>query len=106
MGSNINSKDPLKGVGTDYAKILFEKMSQQAANNSAADVMGASVNLIINALRQTYSTRDKASQAFDELFGKAKTALMEQYDSTGRKKGIFPYDQVIHVPHFDLSHKN
>jgi hypothetical protein len=90
MSDPINNVEPAQLV-------LFKKLVEQARGHSAEQVAGAAANLIVNALRQTYPTRDAAEVAFNELFGKTKQILMDHYDSTGRKKGIFPYNQVIHA---------
>lgn len=69
--------------------------------------MGAAANLLVNAIRQAYPTREKAAAAYDELVSKVKGQLIDQhYDATGRKKGLFPYNQVIEVPHFDFRGMN
>jgi hypothetical protein len=53
------------------------------------------MNLVINALRQTCTTRQQAEQRYDELIARCKGILVDHYDMSGRKRGIFPYDQVI-----------
>lgn len=94
------TKDPIQKSGPPGQLELFNRYSHMANGFPANDVINASMNMIINALRQACPTKDKAEIAFDELFGQAKQLLMNHYDSTGRKKGIFPYDQIINVPHF------
>ncbi len=97
----LGNKDPIQQSGPSGQLELFNRYSQLANGYSANDVINASMNMIINALRQACATRAKAEIAFDEIFGQAKTLLMNHYESTGRKKGIFAYDQTISVPHFD-----
>jgi hypothetical protein len=80
-------------------------MSQASSGFAMDDVIGAAANILINAIRQSQPTQAKAEIRFDELFGRSKQALVDHYDSLGRKRGIFPYDQVIEVPKFDLSIK-
>ncbi len=94
------SKDPIQLSGPSGQLELFNRYSHLANGFSANDVINAAMNIVINALRQSCATKGKAELSFDELFGQAKTLLMNHYDSTGRKKGIFPYDQIINVPHF------
>ena len=101
----MTSKDPLHIIGPDAQRELFNRFTH-AANGFATDaVLGAAVNVMVNALRQAYSTRAAAEIAFDELFGRSKSILVEHYDSLGRKRGIFPFDQNIVVPLFDARPK-
>jgi predicted outer membrane lipoprotein len=58
-------------------------------------VNGAAANIIINAMRQEHPTRAAAERAFDDLFGRMKALLLDHYDASGRKKGVFPYTQVV-----------
>lgn len=88
--------DPISKVPTSSIA-LFERFSRAADGYPADNALDASFNVIINALRQAYSSREKASLAWDELTAKAKGHLMECYDSSGRKKGIYPYHQIIRV---------
>ncbi len=96
-----SKKDPIQSSGPSSQLELFNRYSHMANGFPANDVINASMNIIINALRQSCTTKGRAEVAFDELFGQAKQLLMNHYDSLGRKKGIFPYDQSITVPHFD-----
>jgi hypothetical protein len=80
---------------------LFEALSRLCAGRSAAEVANAAANLIVNCIRQTQPTRGHAEMAFDSVFGRTKAVLMEHYDSRGRKKGIFPFDQVVVMPRFE-----
>jgi hypothetical protein len=98
------TKDPMILMTPDAQKILFERMSEVCNGFSAEQVAGAAANILINAIRQSQPSREKASSRFDELFTNMKTVLMNHYDSFGRLKGIFPYPQEIKVEHF--KHKN
>jgi hypothetical protein len=64
-------------------------------------VIGAAVNLLVNAIRQNVETRSGAERVFDELFGRAKNILLEQhYDPvTGKRRNIFPFTQHVHAAH-------
>jgi hypothetical protein len=95
---NMNRKDPLLKTGPERQLELFKEFSKSAHGYSAEDAIGAAGNVIVTALRQTHATREKASEQFDEWFGKLKTILMGHYTSAGRLKGVFPYDQVISAP--------
>ncbi len=101
-----NPKDPLLKVGPDAERELF-MLFGRAANGFPTDVtIGAALNMIINAMRQQHTTRAQAEKAFDEMFGRGKTILTNHYDSLGRKRGIFPYDQNIVMPMYDARPKN
>jgi hypothetical protein len=94
----MNPKDPLLKLPE---RELFEAVSRVCAGHSAVDVANVGANLIINSIRQIQPTRGHAEMAFDSVFGRAKTVLMDHYDAGGRKKGIFPFDQVVTMPRFD-----
>lgn len=96
------TKDPLYIATPNRQKELFDLMSKTAHGFTAEDVIGAAANLLINAIRQTQPTRRQAEVRFDELFGRSKQVLVDHYDTLGRKRGIFPYDQVINVPLMDF----
>jgi hypothetical protein len=96
--------DPLKDA-PDVAVALFEKLGQLAHGFGFEAVVNAGFNLNVNAFRQFYPTRAQAERAWDEVVAKAKGNLMDCYDSTGRKKGIYPYHQIIRVPLIDLREK-
>jgi hypothetical protein len=98
----MHSKDPLI-QNPDAARELFKQLAQVARGFPAKDVQIAAINLLVNAVRTEADSRQKAELAWDELIAKSKEHLMNCYDSTGRKKGIFPYNQHIHVPHIKFS---
>lgn len=94
-------KDPLKrdDIAAPGGKELFEKFSQCAEGFSVENAMDAAINVLLNAIRQTYSTRDKAAKAFDEKMGRAKHLLLEKhYHGDGSRRNIFPFEQRIEVP--------
>ena len=87
---------------SDNGRVLFTTISQAAQGFSTQDVINAAAMLLVNAIREAHATRAQAGNAFDEMTARAKTFLLDKhYDSTGRKKGIFPYDHHIIAPHFD-----
>jgi hypothetical protein len=96
-------KDPLLNVSSEAQKILFDKFKEQARGFPIDVVLGAAINVVVNALRQTYSTRDAAGKRLDEIASNTKGILYSHYDSFGRKKGIFPFNQNIVMPLIDLS---
>lgn len=95
-----NPKDPILKSGPDQQRELFNRFCREANGFSTEEVIGAACNLIINAIRQVYSTRQRAEARFDEIFGRVKTLLVGHYDQLGRKRGIFPYNQFIEPQHF------
>lgn len=90
----MNSRDPLRN-NPDAAVELFKQFGKLASGFSHDDAINAAANIVINALRQQHHTRSYAEAAWDEVMARAKGQLMECYDSTGRKKGVFPYPQTI-----------
>jgi len=93
MSNGMN--DPLLKASSDPQRELFQRFSNVGNGFSTEVVLGAAVNLLINAIRQQYPTKNQAEVRFDELFGQLKQVLLNHYDSVGRKKGIFPYTQTI-----------
>jgi len=91
----------------DPQRELFDRFSIDAQQFPVESVAGAAANILANAIRQAYPTRIAAEQAFNELMEKTRALLLEQhYDGHGRKKGIFPYNQIIEVPTVDFRTKN
>lgn len=89
--------DPLN-LGPDPQRELFNRLRKAANGFPVEHVSGAAANVLINALRQEHPNRAAAIKSFDELAARMKFLLMEHYDSQGRKKGVFPFRQVIHAP--------
>lgn len=97
-----NPNDPLRKSGPDQALELFRAFSQVANGFSTEDAVAASVNMLINAVRQAHANRGEAEARFNELFGRSKDVLLGHYDSvTGKRRNIFPFNQVIHMAHFN-----
>jgi hypothetical protein len=86
--------DPLLN-NTDNARQLFQSFSQVSHGFSTLDVVNAALNVLVNAIRQSETTKQGASELWDELTTRSKTLLMDGYDSTGRKKGIYPFTQTL-----------
>ncbi len=97
----MRGPDPLQKTGPDAQRELFSRFTRSADGFSTQDAIGAALNVVVNALRQAHSSSREAGIAFDALFGRTKSLLMDHYDSLGRKRGIFPHDQTIEVPFFD-----
>ena len=102
----MTTSDPLLRATPDNAQELFRRFGQVANGFSRDDVVNASVNILVNAIRQHCKTRQQAEQAFDELFGRTKQVLVDHYDQLGRKRGIFPFDQTIEIPLNDFRKDN
>ncbi len=96
-GMTLNGKDPLMNAHAPAGQTLFKAISSTASGFPAEDVVNAAVNLMINAIRQQCATRADAGRVFDDMFGRSKQILMNHYDSVGRLRGVFPYDQTIHT---------
>jgi acyl carrier protein phosphodiesterase len=90
----------------DPQRELFNRFSREATNFPLDAVNGAALNVFINSLRQTYPKREEASRRFDEITARMKAVLMDHYDSFGRKKGIFPYRQVVELTPSTFGKKN
>jgi|SRR5215204_1586428 len=96
-----NPKDPLHGSGPQTGLELFRQLGKACAGLPANTVVDAACALLINAVRQGAPDWPRAEAAWDEIFGKAKSLLKGQYDMVnGRRRGIFPYDQVLQPEHF------
>lgn len=86
--------DPLL-QNTDNARELFKSFSNISHGFNTLDVINAALNIVVNAVRQAQPTRKEAAETWDELTTRSKGLLMEGYDSTGRRKGIYPYTQTL-----------
>lgn len=88
--------DPLQNAPDQAARQLFEQFQNLSAGRTADSVIGAAVNILINAIRQMEPFRKDAEARWDALFGRGKSILMDHYDPvTGRKKSIIPHTQVV-----------
>lgn len=90
-----NPNDPLHGSAPDDSIDLFRMMGKLAAGRPVEAIFNASSNLLINAIRQNAVDWRRAESLFDEIFGRSKQLLKNHYDIQGRKKGVFPYNQII-----------
>ena len=93
-----NPKDPLHNVLDLSAVELLRRLSPVCNSFPVASVIDAAMALVIEAIRQNKTTWPEAESAMQEISGRTMQALLDHYDTGGRKKGIFPYDQVIAVP--------
>lgn len=100
--TQYNPNDPLNGR-IKTSRDLYAKMVQVAANHPMDTVIEASVNLLVNGMRQTYATKREAEQRSADVCNQIQQILSEHYDSiTGRRRNIFPHDQRVVMPlHID-----
>lgn len=97
----MQNGDPLKdkNLVPDRARELFEIMSKACDGFSAGDVLAASINMVVNCVRQSKPTRMQAEQLFDRVTGEAKHMLLERhYHGDGSRRNIFPHVQHVNVP--------
>jgi acyl carrier protein phosphodiesterase len=91
-----NTKDPLRKSGPEAEQELFRALGR-ACNDFPRDVvLGAAMNLIVNAIRQEHAGRNAACNAFDEVMARTKAVLLDKhYDEMGKRRNVFPFHQVI-----------
>jgi predicted ATPase len=90
------STDPLLGL-PEQERLLFDAFRKVSAGKNVDAVLGAAVNIVINAIRQMEALRAGAEGRYDALFGRGKTLLLDRhYDSvTGKRRTVFPFTQVV-----------
>lgn len=94
-----NRSDPLLKSSSEQQLELFKKLTKECSGQSAEAVIGAAINLLINAVRQAYPNLREAGARYDEVAGRGRQSLTEHYDGvTGKRRGIFAHDQVIAPP--------
>ena len=91
--------DPLKSRHQGEQE-LFEQVIALLNGAPSEIAAGIAVNLLVNAIRQSVPYRKNAEAMIDELFGLAKTRLLDKhYDTvTGQRRTVFPFTQVIEPP--------
>jgi len=96
-------KDPVGSPRHPTEQALFETVSRGLIGVPMQHVCGVAINLLVNAIRQGVAKRDKAEAVFDELFGRAKTVLLDvHYDPvTGNRRSVFPFTQTVQAPFHD-----
>lgn len=95
-----NPKDPLHNSGPQAGRELFRRMGQLASGFPNEAVIDASWNMLINAVRQRTATWQKAEPEFDQQFYQMKTLLRGHYDANGRRRNVFPFDQIVQMDRF------
>lgn len=95
-GVAANPADPLWKNAPERVEHLTKLFAEAAHLFSTEDVINAGASVMITAMRQAYVTRNEAEARFNEVMGQTKTHFLKHYDSiTGRKHGLFPFDQTI-----------
>lgn len=92
-----NGVDPLTKVA-DTEHELFKRFSDVARGFPLEAVLGAALNMILNALRQSYKTRKSADDALVELHQKSRSMLSDHFDHRGERRSVFPFHQIIELP--------
>lgn len=95
-------KDPVH-QGTVAEQAFYEQVTQLVQGKPQQLVWSVGINLIVNSIRQCTAERRTAEAIFDELFGRAKSVLLDaHYDPvTGKRRTVFPYTQVLQPPKHD-----
>ena len=93
--------DPLNTQGPE--RELFDAAIKLMLGKPLQLVWQVCMNLLVNSIRQSVAKRADAEAIFDELFGKAKSILLDvHYDPvTGKRRSVFPYTQVAQAPFHD-----
>jgi selenocysteine lyase/cysteine desulfurase len=97
----MNEKDPLIKASPNAERELFTLFAHAATGYSLEQVIGAAVNIVVNALRQVHATQPKAIADFDQLMAKTRELISLHYDNAGRRRNVFPFHQTIEMPLFD-----
>ena len=94
-----NVKDPMLHISEDQERLLFEAFNRASGGHNFEHVAGAAMNVLVNAIRQSCETRQRAERMFDERVGRSKNLLMEQhYDPvTNKRRNVFPHTQRVHA---------
>lgn len=100
MNELRNPKDPLHAQA-DAGKELFERFAKAANGFPAELAITAALNILINAVRQANPSQQKALAAFDEAVARTRGVLAEHYGTTGERRNIFPFHQVMQMEHFN-----
>ena len=94
-------KDPLTKC-PEPSRELHIRFGKIADGFNADDVMNAALNVMINVIRQTNPRKRDADQMVDRLMAKARQALDNHYYPNGTRRSVFPFHQIIEVPHLDF----
>lgn len=95
-----NPKDPLHKASPEAGRELFKRMGQLVDEFPFDAILDAAFNLILNSIRQQNASWPSAEAAYDEKIGRVKTVLRDHYDANGKRRNVFPFDQVVVMDHF------
>lgn len=98
--------DPMVQATPKSELELFRRFGKEANGFTQEQVMGAALNLIVNALRQRHDKRKGAFEDYEQLTTKARGILAAHYDSLGKRRNVFPFHQTIEMPMFDARPKD
>lgn len=91
--------DPLLRNITEQQRLLHTEFQRLAANKNVDAVIGAAINILVNAIRQQEPFRAGAEARWTMFMGRGGTILLDHYDSvTGRRRTIFPFTQQVVMP--------
>jgi len=97
-----NPQDTLLTHSSDAQRQLLQRLVAQCAGASTDVVLGAALNLFVNAIRQAYPNRLHAERRYSELTGQGKELLLNFYDSvTGKRRSTFAHTQFVNATHID-----
>lgn len=100
-----NPADPLLRAGPGQQQELFRRFVREAAGFSLEDVIGAAMNVLINAVRQSSPTWRVAEARYDEWTSRFKSVMRSHFDASGRRRSVFPFHQEVVMDHFDSRDK-
>lgn len=92
-----SQQDPLLNA-PDQQRACFNALSHvcAAGKYDAASVVGAAMNLLANALRQSHVTRHGAIKRVDQLHAELREMVANNYGLGGnRLQAVYPFDQKI-----------
>ena len=93
-----DKKDPQLDRTTPNGQEVFESVVKLLGGMPRELVREVAVNLLVNLVRQEDKSVSAAASSVDRFAHDAKVLAAEHYDHTGRRRGIFPYDQRVEVP--------
>lgn len=93
--------DPLT-KGPESSRVLQQRMGKASSGFSYDAVVSAAANILINVIRQKHSKKKGALDELDQVQAAVRKAVDEHYQLNGSRKSLFPFDQIISVPHLDF----
>ena len=93
-----NKQDPAKLSLEERDRVLLDRMIGACHGFPRESVRLVSLVMIVNTIRQTCPTAQKAEAKWDEFAAKAKEFLMNHYFPGGLRKSVFAFKQMIAIP--------